>query len=883
MLSRLFHIFMIFTSLCSFAIAANRDQCTLRLPRDVLPKQYSLSFEPDFKHFTFAGHESILLTILSKTDSITLNGLGLTIEKASVQDSGSLKTASAQPATVTYDAKNETIQFQFKTSLKPGKYILKSTFTGVLNNQLSGFYRSSHVDTQGKTHWLATTQLEPADARRMFPCFDEPDFKATFQVTAIVDPQLVALSNTPVLSETNEHGKKTILFEKTPLMSSYLLALIIGEFKRTGTKIDSNGIPISVWAVPGKENLGQVALDMASEILPEEARYFGIPYPGKKLDLIAIPDFSAGAMENLGAITFREEYLLSDAKIGTTFVKREIASVEAHEIAHQWFGDLVTMKWWDDIWLNESFATWMATKTIASLRPQWRFLERAIEEADIAKEVDQLQTTRAIHVPVLNPSQAIEMFDPITYEKGAALLRMLEYFVGEKTFQQGIHAYLTKYAFGNATTEDLWSAIALASADKIPVLAIMNSWIYQPGFPVISTALKQGGKAITLKQKRFFEAADAKETQQQWLVPVEFNLFAKKTATSNNLLFSVPDVTHRFQMPQASVFANKGGVGFYRVNYSQAEFDVLARQFATLSPEEKLIFLSDTTALAIADKTPVENALNLMLNIQDETDPLVQLALVRNFYLPIRSIDASSKTAYERLIQTYLHPIKQRLGWKDKIGEPELNKDLRDKVLVLLGTYGQDKATIDEAFNLFHQYFQNHHAINQDIVPAIVKIVAFNGGEKEYQTLYKAWKSTTNIEEEKRFQRALTDFNTPALIAKTLDLSLSSDVRVQDGIMMLSTLLYRQESQMQAWQFTKSHWKTILSHFPEVELKNIVAACNTFYTRSAEEDLQLFFAKNKIPYASLKVARTLEQVHINVLFQELSAAKIRAWYIHHIN
>lgn len=877
MLTRLLLIFFSCIPLCSVAIAENRDQCTSRLPREVVPSHYILSFEPDLQNFTFAGNETIRLTVRSTTDTITMNGLGITIQKAILSKMDAGKSPSSLPATVTYDPKNEVIQFHFKSALQPGEYTLDSTFTGFLNDQLRGFYRSSYVDTHGKRHWLAVTQMEPADARRMFPCFDEPNFKASYQITAIIDPQLVAISNSPVLNETKSLVKKTVIFEKTPIMSSYLVALIVGELKRTGTKRDVNGVPITVWAVPGKENLGQVALDMAAEILPIEASYFGIPYPAKKLDLIAVPDFSAGAMENLGAITFREEFLLIDAKIGTTFARREIASIEAHEIAHQWFGDLVTMTWWDDIWLNESFATWMATKTIASLRPEWRFLERSLEEADIAKADDQLRTTRAIHVPVQSPSEAIEMFDPITYEKGAALLRMLEYFVGPKIFQQGIHAYLTKYSYANATTKDLWTDIALATGDKIPVLNIMNSWIYQPGFPIISTMPQQDGKTIKLGQARFFAAADAKETQQIWQVPVEFNTLTKKATTQERQLLISPQATHVFQTPHASVFANKGGVGFYRVLYTQAEFDMLNRNFAALSPEEKLIFLSDTTALAIANKTPVNNALNLMLHIKDETDPLVQVAMVRTFRLPIRSIDPASKKAYEALIQAYFHPIKQHLGWKEKKGEPELNKDLRGRVLLLLGTYGQDKVTIEEAFHLFHQYLQNHSAVNQDIVPSMVKIVAFNGGESEYQAIKKTWSSTENSEEEKRFLKALAEFKTPDLIAQTLNLSLSADVRVQDGIMMLTILLSRKESQEQALRFIKSHWNTILNHFPDMELKKIPSACNSFYSPSAEKDLQQFFAKNKIPYANARVARALEQVHINVLFQEHSATKIRKW------
>lgn len=876
-----------------------------RLSKEVTPQIYHLTFEPSFNTYTFAGSERIKITVHSETQTITLNAVDLVIDKAVIKSN----STSSQPARVVYQAKTQRVVFHFKTPIKPGEYSLECTFKGTLNNQLRGFYRTSYGND--KKHWIAATQMEPTDARRMFPCFDEPDFKAIYQITAIIDPRFVAISNSQVLKETISHGKKKVVFEATPLMSTYLVALIVGELARTGTKIDANGVPISVWTTPGKQRFGVVALDMACEILPMQAKYFGIPYPGKKLDIIALPDFNAGAMENMGAITFKEALLLVDEKTGTTKLKQTIASIEAHEIAHQWFGNLVTMTWWDDLWLNEAFATWMSTKTIEALHPEWRFLAKSINDYNDAKKVDQLKATRPIYAPVLSPAQAIEMFDTITYEKGAALLRMLECFVGEKIFQQAIHAYLTKYSFGNATTHDLWKEISLAASDKIPINAMMNSWVYQAGFPLV-VALQQDDKAMHLEQTRFFGAADAKTTDQIWQIPIVFDRLEmpERTRTGihrvvpaqagihsytgirsgsgmvsrlrgndrrpSKLLFTQKD-TAIFQMPKDLVFANKNGVGFFRVQYTNHDFNLIAKRFTHLSPEEKLVFLSDSMALAIAGKMSVENALNLMLKIKDETDPLVQLALVKAFMLPLPSMNGSSKASYEQLLQTNLRPLKIQLGWWAKKGEPVLNNDVRDAVIVMLGTYGQDRQTIDEAFKLFHQYLQNKHSVYPDSVSAMLRIIAFNGNEKEYRSVMGLWRTAQNPEDEQRFLATLTMFNSPALIDHTLDLSLSDEVRAQDRALMLSRMLQRIESQDQTWHFIKAHWINILQRFPETELSQIPLSCGVFYTTAAEKDLTEFFSSHNVPYAKSAVARALEEVHTNVIFQQNNAATIRAW------
>jgi puromycin-sensitive aminopeptidase len=883
------------------------SEASLRLPKTTTPAHYNLIFEPDLKSFTFLGTEQIALDVAAETSVITLNAAELTITDAALTsghataasmtelpgggtENKTLIEGTVQHATVEMDAEKELVHLQFKAPLAPGKYVLSCKFKGRLNDELRGFYRSAYVDQKGVTHFLATTQMEPTDARRMFPSFDEPSFKASYQITAIIDAAYTAISNAPVATdEKNAAGKRVVKFESTPKMSSYLVALIVGELKPTATKT-ANGVPITVWTTPGKEHLGEYALNTATEILPAEEGYFGIPYPGKKLDLIALPDFDAGAMENLGAITFREALLLVDNKTGTNFLKRTIASITAHEMAHQWVGDLVTMRWWDDLWLNEAFATWMATKTVNKIRPEWRFLAKSVETRNFAMSEDQLASTRAIHAHVSNPSQAVEMFDGITYEKGASILRMLECFVSEKTFQKGIHDYLTSHAYNNATTEELWEAIAAASGGSVPVPEIMKPWVYQPGFPLVTLSAQEPGKSITLEQSRFFEASDAKASNSLWRIPMVFHPLgapvasnvptggaSSESAAVNNKLLSGQQDSYTIADAKSVAFANKDGSGFFRVRYAQPDFDAIAAKFSSLAPEERMVLLSDTGALSVSGKIPVENRLNLLLKIRDEKDLLVLSEIVGAFDSPYTSMTPDTMPAYQAFVSNNLRLLKKDLGWDAKPGEKDLAKDLRAAVLNMLGTYGQDKETISEAFTYYHKYMADHSSLNPDVVPSILQIVAYNGTLKDYEEIEKGWRTAKAPEDEKRMLRTLAVFRNPELVAKTLDLIVSGQIRGQDSPGVLSSLLSHYDTQEQSWQFVKQNWNKILKLFPPTSMRHVASACSTFYRPKDEKDLVAFFGSHKVPFGDSAVSRALEDVHISVLYHEQSDAAIQKW------
>lgn len=877
---------------CSVALASGLSPSMVcaqteanRLSQFITPEYYDLTFEPDLKTFKFEGWESIDLNIKQPTDTIVLNALDIKIETVALipieSVNGSTNESEARAVkhgTVTVDPEKEQASLKFDSSAKPGLYRLKLEFNGELNDKLRGFYRSYYTDSQGQKRWLATTQMEPTDARRMFPCFDEPEMKAKFKITAMIDPTSTAISNGKIHSVTMDEtsGKKMVSFQPSPKMSSYLVALMIGDFKPTNTRI-VRGTPITVWALAGKEPLGDYALEAAGEILEFQADYFGIAYPGNKLDLIAIPDFRSGAMENLGAVTFREANLLVDEKTASNSAKRNVFAIVAHELAHQWFGDLVTMRWWDDIWLNEAFASWMGTKTVEAIHPEWQELARAILTRNVSMEIDELQATRAIHADVRDPKQAAEMFDSITYDKGESILWMLESYVGAAKFQAGINKYLTAHLFGNATSEDLWQAIGDLSG--MPVPELMKSWVFQPGFPIVDVSTTGSGNTVTLSQKRFFGMPGMESDNLIWNVPAvirELKPFTKDAVKKTELL---RQKDNSVQMPEgwSGMIVNAGGRGFYRTKYSSKHQQSVLAKLDWLTPEERLAFLSDINALVWKGTLPVEDKLSVMLKTTSETDPLVQDKLVDWCWHPYHYLDSAEKASYEKLIQKLLLPVKQKIGWQETTGEADSIKDLRKSVLTLLGTHAQDPETITEARQMYKKYMANRQSIPADVASAVLTIVTYNGSSQEYNEILAALKTEKIPELEKRFLSSLTHFGQTELMDKTLNMVLSEEVRSQDGFRVLSQMLEGQRTKTRTWQFLKDHWSAVTAKFPPRSMAVLVYACESFDKPEEEEDLKAFFRSHDLPYARSAVARMLEDVHRRVLYRQSNRETIRTW------
>jgi len=852
-----------------------------RLPDVAAPVRYDLSFCPDLPHGKFAGTESILLDVFKPLSTITLNAAELSVSGVCLRPVRPGVSVAAGIKVVPLE-KVEQVDFRLPKTIPPGRYELSLSFRGILNDKLRGFYRAHYNDSTGARHTLATTQMEPTDARRMFPCFDEPAYKATYRITAVIDPGLTAISNAPISRSTTDKktGKSTVTFAETAKMSTYLVALVVGKFEATPPVVVA-GVPIRVWSIQGKTGMSEYAQQFAARLLPFYNAYFGIPYPAQKLDLIAIPDFEAGAMENLGAITFRETLLLVDPKTASTDTRQRVAGVVAHEMAHMWFGDLVTMRWWDDLWLNEAFASWMATKAVDKLMPQWQPWDDFALSRLAALNVDSLKSTRSIHFPVYSPEQANEMFDEITYSKGASVLRMLEKYVGEPKFQAGVHRYLEAHKSANASTKDLWAAIE--SVSGLPVPQVMEGWVNQPGYPLISAVPDRAGGAITLRQKRFFLDPPSQPAHAIWQVPIGIKALiankdagSKKTPTQFNLLRAPAQSTG--PAPAGTIIANADGVGYFRVVYPTTTLKALEPLIQSrLSVAERLSLLADQMALSVAGRVPITAYLPLTASYKPEADASVISCLTGQLDYLNDVVDVKSRPAFQRLVRDRLGPIKSRLGWDARADEPDRVRLLRGRVLQMLGTIGQDQETIKQARRLFSRYLKSADSVDPNLLGPITRIVAYNGDDEDYQKIRQSWLEARVPELEERNLLALGLFQKPALIKKTLAMCLDDEVRSQDAPHLLTTLLANDGARDMTWQFIKARWADILRRYPMNMVAHVVSAASSFNTPKDESDLQTFFKSHPVPAGQFAVARMLERVRINVRFKQHSAGALTDW------
>ncbi|MDR3612070.1 MAG: M1 family metallopeptidase [Candidatus Obscuribacterales bacterium] len=852
---------------------------SLRLTTDVKPVNYKLSFTPDLEKARFDGDEDLQFTVATEQSALILNSAEEIIDDAFIVDTKTQIKISA--ATVAYDKTAEQVSISFKSAIAPGAYTLHCHFKGVLNDKLRGFYRSKFHDVNGE-HYIATTQMEAADARRMFPCFDEPSFKATFDISCVVDKSLEVISNEAVASVAPfSPTLKRVTFATTPKMSSYLVALIVGPF--VGTKaVVVEGVPIRIWSIGEKSNQLSFASAATAKLLPFYNNYFGIKYPNSKLDLIAIPDFEAGAMENLGAITFRETKLLYDDKDGSVNGQMSVTGVIAHEMAHMWFGDLVTMAWWDDLWLNEGFATWMASKAVNDIKPEWHQWDEFTDTREEALEHDSLNVSRPIHANVASAADADEMFDSITYSKGASIMRMLETFIGEDAFRDGIRLYMGRHKYGNATKNDLWQALSEASHRNIG--ALMKEWTEKPGFPLLSLGMlgAHSDGNLRLLQNRFVftKAPDASKHpfDTVWQVPISLRSPQEATPPSGILLAKEDE---RFNEGNAAetVFLNAGGNGYYRTAYSAAHLKFLSENSSKLSVPERASLAADTWALTKAGKIEIIDFLKLAQRMQNDDNPYVQRIFIDGYYGLYHVCADSSLDSFSEFIQKQLFPLKEKFGWsgaKDDALTKDMRQILRNSVLTTLGTIGGDKPTIEEARQYFKTYLQTPEQIEGGMLAPMTVIVAFNGDGNDYEQILKLYKTAKSSEVEHRNLDALMCFRQPDLLERTLKMTLTDDIRTQDAPRLLQDGLSYRYSQKATWAFIKQHWAEINKRFPENMVRKMVKSTGDFHTEAMQSDLHDFIAKHPVAHAERSIAETYEFVQVNVQFARQTDALTKA-------
>ncbi|HSB68710.1 MAG TPA: M1 family metallopeptidase [Candidatus Methylomirabilis sp.] len=854
-----------------------------RLPRTVVPVRYEIRLEPDLDTFSFSGAETVEVTVREPVTEIVLNAVELEILSVSVQD----RRGNALGGAATLDQTAERATLRFPERLDPGPCRLFLEFTGILNDKLHGFYRSTigfsaSLPASGQTAQgnaggsvLAVTQFEATEARRAFPCWDEPDFKAVFDVTLVVADGLCAISNTGIQSETPlpGTGKKAVRFAPTIRMSTYLLAFVVGTLTATqGRKVGAT--PIRIWAVSGRAHLTGFAQEIAAFSLRFFEDYYAIPYPGDKLDLIAIPDFAFGAMENLGAITFRETALLVDPNTATHAEQERVADVVAHEIAHMWFGDLVTMAWWNGLWLNEAFATFMEMLAVDAWRPDWgRWVTFGLSRA-AALVVDGLRSSRPIEFPVIAPKDAEAMFDVLTYEKGGAVLRMLEQYLGPETFRDGVRKYLADHQYGNAETTDLWKALEEVSGQAIP--AIMDGWIFRPGYPLVTVGLEDGGRTLRFSQRRFTYLGGAPDTSDLWQVPLNCRVRVHGEARNLRVLLSAEDARVRLPGRPDWVVVNEGGHGFYRARYATHLLATLAENpFGILAPIERFNLINDVWALVLAGLCPVGEYLDLTARFREEEDRKVWTALLASLAYLQRVIAPGSRPALEALVRDRLGPAVRRLGWTPAAGEGELTRQLRGDLLRALGTLGNDGTTHATAREVYARYMNDPSAVDPNVAAALIAILAHAGSAADYEAFLGRFKAAQTPQEEQRYLYSLAGFRDLDLVRRTLDLTLSGDVRTQDAPFLVRSLLMSVHAREMAWAFVKEHWAVMERRYPSLSgLRRMCEGIMGLATRELETEVREFFATRNISLGGKTLEQYLEQLHIAVVFAERDGADL---------
>jgi puromycin-sensitive aminopeptidase len=844
-----------------------------RLPTTVVPKRYDLRLEPDLAAATFSGEAVITVDVETTLTEITLNAAELLIQSASVAREGGVPIHGA----ITLDAAAERVRLVFPAAIAPGEWRLTLRFTGVLNDRLHGFYRSTYKDAAGQPHTIAATQFEATDARRGFPCWDEPAFKAVFGVTLVVAENLAAVSNTAVVREEPlGDGRKTIAFADTIRMSTYLVAFVVGELEAT-EQVMVGRTPLRVWCVPGKKHLARFALEIGAFSLDFFERYYGLPYPADKVDLLAIPDFAAGAMENLGAITFRETALLVDEAAASHTELERIADVVAHELAHMWFGDLVTMTWWNGIWLNEAFATFMELLAVDAWKPEWkRWVTFGVSRA-AAMGVDGLEATRPIEFEVRNPHDCVAMFDLLTYEKGASVLRMLEQHLGPDVFREGVRLYLERHRYANAETTDLWKALGDAARQPIP--AVMDGWIFKPGYPLIT--VEPNGTDLKVSQRRFSYLGGETDAGQRWRIPVVLRAAVKHGYVERRLLLDGDTAAVSLPVKADWVVANSGGTGFYRVRYAPALLKKLAGAVAKIAPIERFNLLSDSFALAQAGLMPAAEFLDLTARFTAETDRNVWTALISSLAYVNRVIGDDRRGALEALVRHRVEEAAERLGWEPQEDETELDRQLRGDLLRALGTLGNDEAVQARARTVFARYREDEGSVDANVLPAVIAIVAASGGEGEYAEFRDRFKRARTPQEEQRYLYALAGFRQPELLRQTLEMTVNGEVRSQDAPFLVRTLLASVDGRSLAWDFVKGHWETMARQYPESAYRRMYEGVPALVSAEWEQDVRAFFADNKIDLGGRTLQQYLEQLRVAVAFQQREAEPLAAYLSRH--
>ncbi|HTP84331.1 MAG TPA: M1 family metallopeptidase [Alphaproteobacteria bacterium] len=837
-----------------------------RLPKDTLPVRYAIDLSPDLDAKTFTGEESVEIDVRRPTPRIVLNAADLTVSAVELADE------PKNAAEVAADPASQTVTFTFPQPLSAGAHKLHLRFSGRINPYARGLYFADYPTAEGRKRMIGT-QLEPADARRIFPCWDEPAFKAAFELSVTVPSRFMAVSNMPVAHETAlDPGHKRVSFVPTPRMSSYLVVLAAGELERVTAEAD--GVTVGVVTTSGKTAQGRFALESAQRLLTYYDDYFGVKYPLPKLDLIAIPGGFPGAMENWGGITFFESRLLFDPAGSPPALRREVFSILAHEMAHLWFGDLVTTAWWDNLWLNEGFASWMQAKAAELLHPEWEVWLHSAGSKRYAMREDAKRTSHPIQQPVADESEAMSAFDGITYNKGQAFIRMLEAFLGEDVFRAGVQRYMREHAYSNATTADLWSALDAVS--RQPVTDIAARYTEQPGVPLVisSSSCVGGTQQIQLAQSRY-ALHDPEASALHWRVPV--TLGPVPGGPPRTLLLD--GAAQLDGGPCGTpIKLNLGGIGYYHVSYDAGTRAALLARFETLAPADQINLLDDLWALVEADQAPAAGVLEVIDGL-----PVASHQAVWSDVLQIASrIDflergRPGRAAFQAYIRSRLRPVFDRLGWQPRAGEPEDDTMLRASLIDTLGWFG-DPQIVAEAKRRFASYLRRPSSLPPSLKDPVSAVVGRGADTAMYDRLLALARAATSTEDRVRYYNALAAARDPALARRTLALALSDELPSSLASRLIFGVAAAGEHPDLAWSFLRANFAALIERqSPQFGDYAAAGLLSNFSDPARATELEQFAPAHATSGGRIESARAVETILINADFVARQLPAIDAW------
>jgi aminopeptidase N len=830
-------------------LALPLSAATTRLPSNVRPTHYALRMTPDLAAETFAGTETIDVEVREATGAITMHAVGLNLHGVTIND---------QSAAVAFDAANDFVTLTVPEPLAPGRAKIRLAFDGKLSQGLRGFYLSR---TEKRKY--AVTQFEAMSARRAFPCFDEPALKATFDITLVVDAADTAISNGAIVRDTPAAGgKHAIDFATTKRLPTYLVALLVGDFQCINGEAD--GIPLRVCGTPGRQNLGAFSMAIAQQSIRFFDNYYGIKYPFAKLDMVGIPDFAAGAMENAAAITFREADLFVDEAAASTIVKKRVAEVVAHEIAHQWFGDLVTMKWWDDIWLNEGFATLMSEKPVESWKPEWQSELDAPLLADSAMNVDAQRSTRSVRVPA-NAMTESALFDSgITYNKTASVLRMTEDWLGRDVFRDAIRTYLKKYSFSNAAAEDFWGTMRTAS--KMPIDNVLQSFIDQPGPPLlhVSETCSTDGRKVTIAQERLLPLGDSQA--QTWTIPICTDVAGAKSNEPCRLI-AKPTETLTFKgVCDRPLFLGRNGIGYYVVDYAPPLRASLRAHLGDLNAPERIAYNGNEWLLVRAMRRDAGEYLGLLRALPRPADrPLVTAIGDNIVYLDQRLVNESNRAGWQSFVGQVMRGFAPAT-WDAPAAETSEQRIARATVLWILGYVAADRDVIAGARTVADRYMHDPSSVDAVIADRALRIAAVYGDAPFYERVLAQLQAAPNPELANRYRGLLMLFRDPALQARSLDFAFSNKVRAQDAGGLISAAFGDRATRPAAWAAAKAHWNDLEQSANNVT-NRIAFASASFCDPAAKKDVESFFAEHGQKLSQRTVTRASETINDCLAFR----------------